>query len=142
MEKCTFCVQHIQEAKIAAKAHARDTDEVKIPANSFTTACAQACAADAIVFGDINNPESRVSKILKRERENNALGKYGPSTDPRSYRLLEYLNVNTRVWYLARVRNPNNKMPDATKLGEFIPSAHASHGDVHDSPEARTGEAH
>jgi molybdopterin-containing oxidoreductase family iron-sulfur binding subunit len=142
MEKCTFCVQRIQEAKIAAKAHARDTDEVKIPANSFTTACAQACAADAIVFGDINNPESRVSKILKRERENNALGKYGPSTDPRSYRLLEYLNVNTRVWYLARVRNPNNKMPDATKLGEFIPSAHASHGDVHDSPEARTGEAH
>jgi molybdopterin-containing oxidoreductase family iron-sulfur binding subunit len=132
MEKCTFCVQRIQEAKIAAKVHARDTADLKIPANSFTVACAQACSADAIVFGDINNPESRVSKILKRQQDKKSM-------EPRSYRLLEYLNVNTRVWYLARIRNPNDKMPDATKLGEFIPKAHTSHGEVHDSPETRTG---
>jgi molybdopterin-containing oxidoreductase family iron-sulfur binding subunit len=124
MEKCTFCVQRIQEAKIAAKVHAKDTDQVKIPANSFTVACAQACSADAIVFGDINNPESRVAKVLKRQQDNKK------SLEPRSYRLLEYLNVNTRVWYLARIRNPNNKMPDATKLGQYITEHH--HGPAHD----------
>jgi molybdopterin-containing oxidoreductase family iron-sulfur binding subunit len=133
MEKCTFCVQRIQEAKIAAKVHARDTDQVKIPANSFTVACAQACPTDAIVFGDINNPESRVSKILQRQADKRSL-------EPRSYRLLEYLNVNTRVWYLARIRNPNDKMPDATKMGEFIPAHH--HGPAHESAETHTEGAH
>ncbi len=106
MEKCTFCVQRIQEAKITAKAHSRDTDAIpRVPANAFTTACAQVCPTDAITFGDINNPESNVSKI---------------KADARGYRLLEYLNVSTRVWYLARIRNPNPQMPDAGKLGAFI----------------------
>jgi Fe-S-cluster-containing dehydrogenase component len=118
MEKCTFCVQRIQEAKIAAKVHARDTDQVHIPANSFTSACAQACPTEAIVFGNINDPESNVSKVLKRQQEHRV------SLEPRSYRLLEYLNVNTRVWYLARIRNPNENMPDAKKNGAFIESHH------------------
>ena len=107
MEKCTFCVQRVQEAKIAAKVHARDSEGVpRIPTDVFTSACAQVCPTNAIVFGDINNPESEVSKIKARER--------------RSYRLLEYLNLNTRVHYLARIRNPNPKMPDAAKLGSFL----------------------
>jgi molybdopterin-containing oxidoreductase family iron-sulfur binding subunit len=106
MEKCTFCVQRIEEAKISAHVHAGTSANTKIPRDSFTTACAQACPNDAIVFGDISDPESRVSKIKQQDR---------------NYRLLEYLNVNTRVSYLARIRNPNPKMPDARKIGVASP---------------------
>ncbi len=100
MEKCTFCVQRIQEARIAQKVKAGASDDVRIPPDVFTTACAQVCPTGAIVFGDIANPESRVSKLKKQDK---------------NYRLLKYLNVNTRVSYLARLRNLNPKMPDAKK---------------------------
>jgi molybdopterin-containing oxidoreductase family iron-sulfur binding subunit len=106
MEKCTFCVQRIQEAKIDAKVKAGASPDVKIPRDSFTTACAQACPTEAIVFGDIADPESRVSKIKQQDR---------------NYRLLEYLNVKTRTSYLARIRNPNPKMPDAARIGIASP---------------------
>jgi molybdopterin-containing oxidoreductase family iron-sulfur binding subunit len=112
MEKCTFCVQRIQEAKIAMKVAVRDSADIRIPANAFTTACAQACPADAITFGDINNPDSAVSKLRKSER---------------GYRLLEYLNISTRVNYLARIRNPNTKMPGAEKIAAAMKSHHGSH---------------
>ena len=102
MEKCTFCVQRIEEAKIAAHVRAGASSDYHIPRDSFTSACAQACPTEAIVFGDINDPESRVSKLKKQDR---------------NYRLLEYLNVNTRTSYLARIRNPNPKMPDAADIG-------------------------
>jgi MoCo/4Fe-4S cofactor protein with predicted Tat translocation signal len=119
MEKCTFCVQRIQEAKIAAKVRAGASPDVNIPRDSFTTACAQACPNDAIVFGDIADPESRVSQIKKQDR---------------NYRLLEYLNVKTRTSYLARIRNPNPRMPDAQRIGIASPgSSHHPHdGAVHD----------
>jgi molybdopterin-containing oxidoreductase family iron-sulfur binding subunit len=106
MEKCTFCVQRIEEAKIAAHVQAGSSANVRIPRDSFTTACAQACPNDAIVFGDIADPESRVSKMKKQDR---------------NYRLLEYLNVGTRTSYLARIRNPNPKMPDALMIGVASP---------------------
>ena len=102
MEKCTYCVQRIEEAKIAAHVRAGASDKTLIPRDSFTTACAQACPTEAIVFGDIADPETRVSKI---------------KTENRNYRLLEYLNVKTRTSYLARIRNPNPKMPDAGQIG-------------------------
>jgi MoCo/4Fe-4S cofactor protein with predicted Tat translocation signal len=102
MEKCTFCVQRIEEAKIAALARAGASPDTRIPRDSFTTACAQACPTEAIVFGDIKDPESRVSKIKQQDR---------------NYRILDYLNVVPRVSYLARVRNPNPKMPDASDIG-------------------------
>jgi molybdopterin-containing oxidoreductase family iron-sulfur binding subunit len=101
MEKCTYCVQRIQEAKIAARVQAGASDNTLIPRDSFTSACAQACPTDAIVFGDVKDPESRVSKMKAQDR---------------NYRLLEYLNVNTRTSYLARIRNPNMKMPDAQRI--------------------------
>lgn len=125
MEKCTFCIQRVQEAKIAAKIHdgdgvARSKDGKgavgpRVPADAFTSACAQVCPAGAITFGDQNNPESSVSKL---------------KTSERGYRLLEYLNLSTRVTYLARVRNPNQnpKMPDSGKLGNFIKS-HSKSGE-------------
>ena len=107
MEKCTYCVQRIEEAKIASNVRAGASAETRIPHDSFTSACAQACPNDAIVFGDIADPESRVSKMKAQDR---------------NYRLLEYLNVNTRTSYLARIRNPNPKMPDAQKIGVASPS--------------------
>ncbi len=102
MEKCTFCVQRIEEAKIAALARAGASADTRIPRDSFTTACAQACPNDAIVFGDIKDPESRVSKMKEQDRD---------------YRILESLNTVPRVSYLARIRNPNPKMPDAENIG-------------------------
>ncbi len=101
MEKCTYCVQRIEEAKIAAHVRAGASNKTLIPRDSFTSACAQACPTEAIVFGDIADPETRVSKI---------------KAENRNYRLLEYLNVKTRTSYLARIRNPNPKMPDAGKI--------------------------
>ena len=101
MEKCTYCVQRIEEAKIAARARPGASSKPHIPRDSFTTACAQACPNDAIVFGDVSDPESRVSKMKAQDR---------------NYRLLQYLNVNTRTSYLARIRNPNPRMPDAKAI--------------------------
>jgi MoCo/4Fe-4S cofactor protein with predicted Tat translocation signal len=101
MEKCTYCVQRIEEAKIAAHVKAGASNNTRIPRDSFTSACAQVCPTEAIVFGDLKDPESRVSKIKMQDR---------------NYRLLEYLNVNTRTSYLARIRNPNPKMPDAHRI--------------------------
>jgi molybdopterin-containing oxidoreductase family iron-sulfur binding subunit len=94
-------VQRIEEAKIAAHVKAGPSNKTRIPRDSFTSACAQACPTEAIVFGDIKDPESKVSKIKMQDR---------------NYRLLEYLNVNTRTSYLARIRNPNPKMPDAGRI--------------------------
>ena len=120
MEKCTYCVQRIEEAKIAAHVRAGASDKTLIPRDSFTTACAQACPTEAIVFGDIADPETRVSKI---------------KAENRNYRLLEYLNVKTRTSYLARIRNPNPKMPDAGAI------AVASLGHGHEGGEKQGGHA-
>jgi molybdopterin-containing oxidoreductase family iron-sulfur binding subunit len=97
MEKCTFCIQRIQQAKIAQKDKAGATGDVIVPTDSFTTACAQACPAGAIVFGNLKDPESRVSKLKKQDRD---------------YTVLEMLLTKPRLTYLARVRNPNTDMPD------------------------------
>jgi len=97
MEKCTFCVQRIEQAKIAQKTKAGASGDVVVPSGTFTTACAQACPADAIVFGNLNDEESRVSKLKKLDRD---------------YPVLESLYTRPRTTYLARVRNPNPKMPD------------------------------
>jgi Fe-S-cluster-containing dehydrogenase component len=111
MEKCTYCVQRIEEAKIAAHVRAGASNgNLKIPRDSFTSACAQACPHEAITFGDIKDPESKVSKMKQQDR---------------NYRLLEYLNVNTRTSYLGRIRNPNPKMPDAENIGVACPEGKA-----------------
>jgi MoCo/4Fe-4S cofactor protein with predicted Tat translocation signal len=97
MEKCTFCLQRIEQAKIAQKIKAGASGDVQVPTDSFTTACAQACPAGAIVFGNLKDPESRVSQLKGLDRD---------------YSVLELLYTRPRTTYLARIRNPNPKMPD------------------------------
>lgn len=75
-----------------------------MPTDSIKSACQQACPAEAIVFGDIKDPDSRVAKLRSL---------------PQNYHLLEYLNIQTRTSYLARLRNPNPKMPGAGKIGHI-----------------------
>lgn len=97
MEKCTFCLQRIEQAKIQQKIKARDTGDVAVPDGTIRTACEQACPAEAIVFGNIIDPDSRVSRLKKQQR---------------NYSVLGYLNNQPRTTYLARIRNPNPSMPD------------------------------
>jgi molybdopterin-containing oxidoreductase family iron-sulfur binding subunit len=89
MEKCTFCVQRLQEAKIEAKRRG-----MRVEDGAAQTACQQSCPAKAIYFGDLNDPNSQVSRMMK---------------NPRRYRVLSELNVKPAVGYLTVVRNrPEN----------------------------------
>jgi MoCo/4Fe-4S cofactor protein with predicted Tat translocation signal len=100
MEKCSYCLQRIEQAKIAAKVKARDSDHIRLSEKEGTvpkTACQQACPAGAIVFGDISDTQSSVTKAKEQER---------------TYKVLEFLLTKPRTTYLARVRNPNPEMPD------------------------------
>jgi MoCo/4Fe-4S cofactor protein with predicted Tat translocation signal len=100
MEKCTYCTQRIEQAKIAQKVKAGASDNVRLTEAAGTvpkTACQQACPAGAIVFGDVSDPESSVSKL---------------KTLPQNYSVLGELLTKPRTTYLARIRNPNPAMPD------------------------------
>jgi MoCo/4Fe-4S cofactor protein with predicted Tat translocation signal len=88
MEKCSFCVQRLQDAKLMAKKAGRPMKD-----GEAKTACQQACAADAIVFGNVNDKESRISKIRNEEQTN------------RMYYVLEQLHVLPSINYLAKIRN-------------------------------------
>lgn len=97
MEKCTFCVQRIEQAKIAQKVKAGASGDVQVREGAIQTACQQACPAEAIVFGNLLDPKSRVTQLKKQERD---------------YSVLGFLDTRPRLTYLARIRNPNPAMPD------------------------------
>jgi Fe-S-cluster-containing dehydrogenase component len=90
MEKCTYCVQRIQSAKIKAKRELRELRDGEI-----LSACQQTCPADAIVFGDLNDPNSRVTRLSRADRR---------------FGLLAELGTRPRTTYLGKVRNLNPEM--------------------------------
>jgi MoCo/4Fe-4S cofactor protein with predicted Tat translocation signal len=102
MEKCTFCIQRIEEAKIARLVEAGPRNKNDVPVREFKTACQQACPSDSLVFGNIREAQSSVSQTRQSDR---------------AYVMLKYLNTQPRVSYLARIKNPNSKMPDASRVG-------------------------
>ena len=115
MEKCTFCVQRIEDAKITARVRARDSADLKIPKGTLKTACQQACPAEAIVFGDLLDESSEVTQQRSL---------------PQNYSLLEYLNVRPRLTYLGRIRNPNPAMPGAKTSYNTSHGHGESHGET------------
>ncbi|MDA7666322.1 TAT-variant-translocated molybdopterin oxidoreductase [bacterium] len=102
MEKCTYCLQRLAAAKIAKKVEARDSDKIKLGKDAVKTACQESCPVDAIQFGNIKNEEDTVNRFKE---------------SPRSYELLKYVNTRPRTSYLARIKNPNLKMPGGVEVG-------------------------
>jgi molybdopterin-containing oxidoreductase family iron-sulfur binding subunit len=92
MEKCSYCVQRVNRAKIETR---KETGSRKPPDGTVKTACQQACPADAISFGDLTDRESVVSQHKMNER---------------NYVMLEEINVRPRTSYLAKLRNPNPEL--------------------------------
>jgi MoCo/4Fe-4S cofactor protein with predicted Tat translocation signal len=98
MEKCTYCVQRINKGRIEA-----ERDNRRIRDGDVQPACAQACPANAITFGNVNDPASMVSRL---------------KAGSRNYALLEHLNTRPRTTYLAEVRNPNPEIPARDVQGD------------------------
>jgi molybdopterin-containing oxidoreductase family iron-sulfur binding subunit len=105
MEKCTYCIQRINAARIQAEVeevHLQQSDpnaKRVIRDGEVVTACQQACPTEALVFGDVNDPKSRVSKI---------------KAQPRNYGVLSDVNTRPRTTYIANVVNPNMEIGDRT----------------------------
>lgn len=127
MEKCTYCVQRLQAAKIDAKQNVKKavqksgrpsiefkaTNELLMaPANSVTVACQDACSAGSILFGNLLNLDDNIQKTKAIRAEDKGLEKniQGAYANPRTYDLLNYIGTRPRTSYMARVKNPNPQM--------------------------------
>lgn len=119
MEKCTYCIQRVQNGKITSRAEGRRIEDGEVQ-----SACQTACPTQAIVFGDLKDETTKVSQLQR---------------DPRAYAMLAELNVKPRTLYLARVRNTHPRLmtEDQTK----DPHAGHGHGEGH-SDESHEGESH
>jgi MoCo/4Fe-4S cofactor protein with predicted Tat translocation signal len=105
MEKCTYCTQRIQEKKIELKASLRSKGEqlrTVLDSDGILTACQQTCPTEAITFGNINDPKSKVSQLRN---------------SPRNYQILAEINVRPRTSFLGKVRNLNPELVEAPAGG-------------------------
>jgi molybdopterin-containing oxidoreductase family iron-sulfur binding subunit len=110
MEKCTYCIQRVQNGKIES----RSKGDGKVHDGDIRSACQEACPTHAIVFGDLLDPTSRVSQMHH---------------DPRSYAVLEELNIKPRTLYLSRIRNVPKRLATTTQLKPERFEDHHSHDD-------------
>jgi molybdopterin-containing oxidoreductase family iron-sulfur binding subunit len=116
MEKCTYCVQRINTARIEAKKQTViQGKEVRIPDGSLVTACQQVCPTEAIVFGDINDKDAKVTALKK---------------SPLNYAVLADLGTQPRTTYLAQLKNPNPLLVIERPLSEEGHPAAGKHGDA------------
>jgi molybdopterin-containing oxidoreductase family iron-sulfur binding subunit len=136
MEKCTYCVQRVQNGKIQHKVKLMkerggaeiSEKDIMVPDGTIKTACEQTCPVDAIVFGNILDKESAVMKAKEREQD---------------YQVLGYLNTRPRTSFSGKLRNPNPKMPDYNALPysrieynkKNVPQTHGGqdHGAAHEA---------
>ncbi|MGE9271514.1 MAG: 4Fe-4S dicluster domain-containing protein, partial [Verrucomicrobiales bacterium] len=124
MEKCTYCVQRLKDAKIRQKrgqkqealatgdsaTTAVEIPTLRIPVDSVKVACQEACPSDCITFGNqLDKDQSRMMRAKSVER---------------NYDLLQYIGTRPRTSYLARVKNPNDKMPGADRIGKATINMH------------------
>jgi molybdopterin-containing oxidoreductase family iron-sulfur binding subunit len=116
MEKCTYCIQRVQNAKITAKTKG----DGRVHDGDLIAACQAACPSHAITFGDLHDKTSRV---------------YKSHQDARAYAVLEEINIKPRTLYLSRVRNVPKRLQTATQLHPNRPGhGHGhSHNDSHES---------
>ncbi|WP_304517581.1 TAT-variant-translocated molybdopterin oxidoreductase [Cecembia rubra] len=98
IEKCSMCVQRIQSGKLTAKKEGR-----KVQDGDINTACATACPTDAIVFGDMNDPNSKITQMLKIQED--TISAVKEVNEERAYHVLEEINVSPNVWYFTKIRN-------------------------------------
>lgn len=110
MEKCSMCVQRIQAGKLDAKKEKRHLIDGEVE-----TACSQSCPTDSIIFGDMNDPESRIAKLLADEKEG------------RAFHMLEEINVLPSVSYLTKIRNKD--IADAAHHHEDHGHKHEEHAE-------------
>jgi molybdopterin-containing oxidoreductase family iron-sulfur binding subunit len=107
MEKCTYCVQRIERARITARIERRkitfEQDAGEGKQGELHTACQQACPTQAITFGSLHDPQARVTKL---------------HNDDRHYKLLQELGTQPRTVHLVRLRNPNPALAPAPKAHE------------------------
>lgn len=120
MEKCTYCTQRIAIARIEAEKDGRGIRDGEV-----VTACQAACPTNAFVFGDMNDPVSKIAAAKK---------------DHRNYMLLNELNTQPRTTYLAGLKNQNKEMPDFRPLP--IPKSHGTKKEKGDSDKPAGGDAH
>ncbi|RMF43439.1 MAG: 4Fe-4S dicluster domain-containing protein [Planctomycetota bacterium] len=113
MEKCTYCIQRVQNGKIDARREGRRIEDGEVQ-----SACQTACPTQAIVFGDIKDRSTRVARLQE---------------DPRAYAMLAELNIKPRTLYLARVRNPHPRLRtvEQRKEAQEFMHGHGGHGDHH-----------
>lgn len=126
MEKCTYCIQRVQNGKITARTEGRPVGDGEIQ-----SACQTACPTQAIVFGNIKDPNSKVSQLR---------------SDPRNYAMLAELNIKPRTTYLARVRNTHPRLMTVDQLEDphHGHGAHGedAHGDSHSDDSSHSEESH